>query len=524
MTLDFNQTVYYKPKPKKKEAVLLLMDKTHVPHMIRLDRSITIGREFPGSTCDLRINSSIVSRRHSEIIVDDSSGNYYYIDNNSLNGSFVNGQKLLRYNERGSYAAQLSDGDIIRIDQNNLNNPHADAVLMVFSQTFSLDEKWKTFPIGALPQISIGRDPRCNLSLTDPMTSAFHATIYRAGGRTFIRDEHSTNGVGVNGVEIQYDTELFNYDVIRLANTTLIFLGDKFVYNSAEAQTNNALSVTINEHRVDNKSKLLLLKDVKAEFNNGDFVLILGGSGAGKTTLINAILADQSRGKYKTDGKIILNGQDLYKNLKTVKPQLAMVPQFLILRTSDTVRNTLMDRAEIKMPGLTKAELKQKVDDVLNHVGIMEHAEKYISNLSGGQQKKASVAYQLIGFAKVFICDEPDSGLDAASRKQQMEILDDIAKDGKIVMVISHEPDDASYIDEMGVKRYRFNKVLVLARNSVDRAGHLAFFGSVDEAMKFFGVNQLQDIMIEINPPEEGGKGLADMYINKFLAMNGGSL
>ena len=514
--MELNQTVYYKPKPKK-DNVLLILDKTHVPKLIKLNGNMTVGREFPGSTCDIKLVSSIASRRHSEFAYDKAGDKYYYIDNNSLNGSFVNGQKLQKCNERGSYAAMLSDGDIIRIDQNNLTNPHSDAVLMIFSQTFGLDEKWKVFEFGARPQITIGRAPGCDLTLGDLMTSAHHATLFRAGTRVFIRDENSTNGVGVNGVEINRDTELYNYDVVRIANTTLIFLGDKFIYNSAvEQQLSTSLSVMIREKRVQGGRKLLL-KDINANFQNGDFVLILGGSGAGKTTLIKAIL-----GESKADGKIILNGQDLYKNFKNLKSQIGMVPQFLTLRTNDTVRNTLLDTAEIKLGSkYSKAERVQKVEEVLEHVGIKEHADKFIGNLSGGQQKKVSVANQLIGFQKVFICDEPDSGLDATSRSQQMEILKGIADDGRIVMVISHEPDDASVV-ENGVVKSLFTKVIVLARNSVDRAGHLAFFGTSDDALRFFGVERLQDIMIEINPPEEGGKGLADMYINKYNAMIGG--
>ena len=152
----------------------------------------------------------------------------------------------------------------------------------------------------------------------------------------------------------------------------------------------------------------------------------------------------------------------------------------------------------------------------MEKVGITNLQNQLIGSLSGGQKKKVSVAYQLIGFQKVFICDEPDSGLDAASRTQQMEILREIASNDKIVMVISHEPDDAI---DVNTGESLFTKVIVLAKSSVDNAGHLAFFGTPDDAKEFFGVNKLQDIMIEINPPYEGGKGLADEYINKYLAL-----
>ena len=275
--------------------------------------------------------------------------------------------------------------------------------------------------------------------------------------------------------------------------------------------------VEIKEKTVDLGRKTLL-KNIHAEFNNGDFVLILGGSGAGKTTLIRAIL-----GESKANGKIILNGQDLYKNFKNMKSQIGLVPQFLTLRKNDTLRNTLIDTAGIKLgKKYSKQERIDRVEKILEHVGIKEHENKLIGQLSGGQQKKAAVANQLVGFQKVFICDEPDSGLDAASRTQQMEILKEISQENKIVMVVTHEPDDAVRIID-GVRKSLFTKVIVLARSSVDKAGHLAFFGDVNEAMLFFGVERLQDIMLEINPVEEGGKGKADEYINKYTLLTGGN-
>ena len=101
-----------------------------------------------------------------------------------------------------------------------------------------------------------------------------------------------------------------------------------------------------------------------------------------------------------------------------------------------------------------------------------------------------------------------------------MEILKEIADNGKIVMVISHEPDDA--IDTK-TREILFTKVIVLAKSSSDNAGHLAFYGRPQDALEFFGVSRLQDIMIEINPPHEGGKGRADYYIAKNLSRKAGN-
>lgn len=510
--MSINQTMYYKPK-QPKPATLLILDKTRSPKMITLHCDMTIGRQYPGSDRDIKVESTIVGRKHGEFIYDDSDSSYYYIDNNSLNGTFINGEKLARYNERGSKAYGLSDGDILRIDHENLDEPHPEAVLIVFSTAFKENENWKYFMLTQPVKITIGRGQECELRLNDLMASRSHAILQFQKNGWYIKDNSSTNGISLNGHEIKKTSLLHQNDVIRLANTMLIYNGHGLLYNSTN-ENKATLKVDIKEKSVSGNK--LLLKDINIQFGNGDFVLILGSSGAGKTTLIKAIL-----GESRANGKILLNGQDLYKNFKSMKFQIGMVPQFLTLRTNDTVRNTLMDTASIKLGRkYTKREQLERVDQVIKNIGIREHADKYIGQLSGGQQKKVSVANQLIGFQKVFICDEPDSGLDAASRMQQMEILKEISQEGKIVIVISHEPDDAAEFIN-GVRRSLFTKVVVLAKSSKDKAGHLAFFGRTDDALSFFNVHRLQDIMLEINPKTEGGRGKADEYIEKYEHIRG---
>ena len=259
-----------------------------------------------------------------------------------------------------------------------------------------------------------------------------------------------------------------------------------------------------------------VLKNIRAEFTGGDFVLILGGAGTGKTTLIKTIL-----GESRATGRVLLDGCDLCSDPRRMRSMISVVPQFLTLRQNDTVRSTLEDSAAVRLGRIcSREEQRRRVDEVLTALGIAEHADKYIGQLSGGQQKKAAVADQLIGAQQVFICDEPDSGLDAASRIQQMKILKSISRTGKIVMVISHEPDDAVMLTDKGI-RTLFSKVVVLARSSKDMAGHLAFCGGIREALRFFGVERLQDIMLEINPVSEGGKGRADEFIGRYEAACG---
>lgn len=513
--MKIERTQYYRPTAMR-PATLLIVDKERIPRQLLLNGNMTFGRNFPESDRDITLESQIVGRKHGEFLYDSQEDSYYYIDNNSVNGTYINGSRLERCNERGSEAFKLSDGDIIRVDRSVLNDPHQESVLMIFSRSFDVDEKWNIYNIESRQPITIGRGDGSSIKLDDMMVSKAHAEIRQTDKGVILYDKKSQNGISVNGWEVRGHRNIFDHDVIKIANTTFIIAGSKIIYNSSNEQS-GCLSVNI-ERKTVNFGKKTLLRDIHFEVDKGDFVLILGGSGAGKTTLVKAILGDG-----KTEGTVVLDGQNLYTNFKSMKSRIGLVPQFLTLRTSDTVFATLMDVADIKLDKkyYSKMDKRQRVEDIIHKVGVDLLKDSLIKNLSGGQKKKVSVAAQLIGFQQVFVCDEPDSGLDAASRIQQMEILKEISDNGKIVMVISHEPDDAINIE---TKEILFTKVLVLAKSSQDKAGHLAYFGDVKEALDFFNVDKLQDIMLEINPDYEGGRGKGDYYIAKFNALRGGAV
>ena len=84
--MDSNKTRMFIPKPTK-SATLLLIDARKTPVMLSLSGEATMGRDYPGSDRDIRICSGIVGRKHGEFVYDNSSDTYYYIDNNSLNGT-----------------------------------------------------------------------------------------------------------------------------------------------------------------------------------------------------------------------------------------------------------------------------------------------------------------------------------------------------------------------------------------------------------------------------------------------------
>ena len=230
--------------------------------------------------------------------------------------------------------------------------------------------------------------------------------------------------------------------------------------------------------------------------------LILGGSGAGKTTFMNAVM-----GYEKANGKIMLGNTDIYADYDAVKEKIGYVPQQDLVRGSDTVFNTLESAAEMKLPVyMKKSDKKKRVEEVLKVFSLWEVKDHLISKLAGGQKKRISVAVEYIANPSLFFLDEPDSGLDGPEAGKLMQNLRRIADEGKIVMVISHIPDRASNL---------FDKVIVLAKSKRTNRGHLAFYGSVKEALDYYDTELLEGVVKRINTDS-----MSDYYIKKYSEEN----
>lgn len=269
--------------------------------------------------------------------------------------------------------------------------------------------------------------------------------------------------------------------------------------NSAEA-----LNIDIKQRTVlRGFKKAPLLKDIKMTLYPGEMVLLLGGSGAGKTTFLNAVT-----GYEKADAVITKGEYDLYKDYERIKHKIAFAPQQDLLRNEDSVYNTLKNAAEMRLPvETTKEDINKEIDRMLDIFGLALQKDSHIGVLSGGQRKRASIATEFIADPDLFFLDEPDSGLDGVMARSLMEDLRKITGDSKIIVVISHAPDRVIDL---------FDKVIILAKSEVDNAGHLAFYGTPAEARKFFECERMEEILKHVNRTNEGGDGRADEFINKY--------
>lgn len=263
------------------------------------------------------------------------------------------------------------------------------------------------------------------------------------------------------------------------------------------------LSVNINARTAHTAFQTVtLLKDIHMVIPQGHMVLLLGGSGAGKTTFLNAVT-----GYEKADASITINDINVYKNYDHVKYNLGFVPQQELMRGNDTVLKTLQDAANIRLPAsMSHKDKEKRVIEVLETFGLAMLQNNMVEKLSGGQKKRLSIAIEFISDPELFILDEPDSGLDGVVARSLFEKLRDIADQGKIVIVITHTPDRVVDL---------FDDVIVLAKDST-RTGRLAFYGPVNAAKNFFARGTMEAVLRTINQKEEGGEGRADEFVAMY--------
>ena len=265
----------------------------------------------------------------------------------------------------------------------------------------------------------------------------------------------------------------------------------------------DGLTVNIKERTaIDFFRKKVLLKDIHMCIPKGHMVLLLGGSGAGKTTYLNAVT-----GYEKAKASIQLGENDVYQDYAKMIYDIGFVPQQDLMRGNDTVAMTLHDAATLRLPSSVSIEERNKrITAVLEQFGLTAVKNNLVEKLSGGQRKRLSIAMEFISDPFLFILDEPDSGLDGVVARSLFEKLRAIADQGKIVVVITHTPDRVIDL---------FDDVIVLAKDA-SRTGRLAYYGPVKDSYEFFGKSSMEEILLSINQKDEGGEGRADEFVEKY--------
>ncbi|MEH6564738.1 MAG: methionine ABC transporter ATP-binding protein [Halopseudomonas sp.] len=173
----------------------------------------------------------------------------------------------------------------------------------------------------------------------------------------------------------------------------------------------------------------------------GEVFGIIGHSGAGKSTLLRLI----NRLEEPSNGSIVIDGEDVTrldaKGLRRFRRQVGMIFQHFNLLSSKTVADNVA--LPLKLAGeLSRAEIRQRVTELLARVGLSDHADKYPAQLSGGQKQRVGIARALSTNPKVLLCDEATSALDPQTTASVLQLLTQINRElGLTIILITHEMD-----------------------------------------------------------------------------------
>jgi FeS assembly ATPase SufC len=178
----------------------------------------------------------------------------------------------------------------------------------------------------------------------------------------------------------------------------------------------------------------MLLRDIHLAIPKGHLVVLLGGSGAGKTTFLNAV-----NGYEKAKAEIMLNGHNVYTQYKDMLYEVGVVPQSEIMRNKDTVIGTMRDVAKLRLSiDIPLHERLKRVDYVLEIFGLTPVKEYKVEKLSGGQKKRLSIAMELVSNPSVFMLDETDSGLDVDAVQIVSEGVAKFHNEENSCLIITH--------------------------------------------------------------------------------------
>ena len=192
------------------------------------------------------------------------------------------------------------------------------------------------------------------------------------------------------------------------------------------------------------RTTVYALRGVNLDIKEGEFVAIVGNSGAGKTTLLNCIAGLDS----PDYGVVLFRGENLHQ-MDDEKKSKARLKEMGFIFQSYALLPHFNTRENIALPadlaGLSK-ELKERIENLLEGVGLSNQAKQYPATLSGGQMQRVAIARALTNGPAVIFADEPTGDLDSATGKQVMELLEKFHEETKTtIIIITHEQDIADY-------------------------------------------------------------------------------
>lgn len=355
--------------------------------------------------------------------------------------------------------------------------------------------------------VELGRAPRpdyySSMPLDAPTVSRLHATIYLDSKGGHILHDHSSNGTFINGKRLEKRSLLIKNDTIQVGPFSLLYTGEAIELNNLNSQ------IRLDAHKLLRKVKhkqgkaKTILDNISLVIEPGQLIALVGGSGAGKSTLMKCLLGITPT----TSGHVYLNGDDLRQNWAVYRSQIGYVPQDDIIHRNLTVQEVLTYTCQLRLPPDTN--IKRLVDSTLEQVKLAEVKHTLVSNLSGGQRKRVSIGVELLADPKLFFLDEPTSGLDPGLDKEIMQLLRDLADQGRTIVLVTHATGNIEVCDRLAF---------------LGCGGKLCYFGPPQEALSFFEMpskdfKYFADIYIKLNPgkQEKSISSQVEQWSNRYL-------
>lgn len=344
---------------------------------------------------------------------------------------------------------------------------------------------------------------------------------------------------GSNGATLTFEVPQHFEQVYRFAMRNGIgYAIKKKNINPSEVKQNtskNSIWIAAKDFNVDIKGKRLL-SDVSVEIGPGEMIMVLGGSGTGKSTFMKCLLGlEPSKNDIivKCKDQVVKGNPSGTKIQKVLKNKIFYSPQFSLHNEWLTVRQQIQKHA-LMFRG--KSYEEEELIELAKRFSLYDDKEKlldsYTKHLSGGQKKKLMMACSQTGSFQILVLDEPDSGLDEANAFN-LFIKDlyerEVKGKGKSVIVISHHPHNYMSVFQEN-KRIAFSdiftRIILLAKKSNADGGTIVFDGAPEEAKAFFGLkndpySRLVSKVMEIGEGGESSRDEISEYINKFNQMRG---
>jgi ABC-type multidrug transport system ATPase subunit/predicted component of type VI protein secretion system len=438
--------------PAAEPPQLLVEEAGSVSHSYTLAATVyTLGRAEDNT---IHVASKLVSRHHARLEMTDEGyrivplpdvGNPLYLQGKPLAAPYV-----------------LKHGDLLRIGG---RDPGTMVTLRYHSPSTAVQ------PLSALDvtfgertQLTIGRDASNDIRLDVPQVSRYHAQLERVGARYRVRDLRSANGTFVNDQRVEGEIWLKPDDQLRIGPYRFVMGDGRF----AQYDESSGVKVEVVGLNKWVRKDLNILQNISMVAQPREFIVVVGQSGGGKSTLVDAIAGYRPA----THGQVFVNGTDVYRNFDAIRNDIGFVPQRDIIHMELTVYQALDYAAQLRMPPDTTAdERRKRVLEVLDDLDLTHRKDVQISGLSGGQQKRVSIGVELLTKPGLFFLDEPTSGLDPGTETALMQLMRRLADQGRTIILITHATKNVMLAD----------KVVFLARG-----GYVGWFGPPDEALRYF--------------------------------------